>query len=51
MLGASLVTRYRVVTVGTPSIISPVTTENVAVEVTSHLARRSARAVSVSTAA
>jgi len=39
MLGASLVTRYRVVTVGTPSIISPVTTENVAVEVTSHLAK------------
>jgi len=39
LLGASLVTQYRVVTTTKPVIVSPVTTENVAVSVTSHIAK------------
>jgi hypothetical protein len=39
LLGATVITQYRVVTTTTPAIVSPVTTENVAVKVTSHIAR------------
>lgn len=39
LLGLSLVTQFRVVTTTNPPIVSPVTTENVAVKVASHVAR------------
>ncbi len=39
LLGASLVTQYRVVTTTKPAIVSPIVTENVAVKVTSHIAK------------
>jgi hypothetical protein len=38
LLGASLTTQYRVATTTTPGVVSPVTTESVAVRVTSHIA-------------
>jgi hypothetical protein len=43
LLGASLITQYRVVTTSKPAIVSPVVTENVAVKVTSHIARTKRR--------
>jgi hypothetical protein len=39
LLGASLITQFRVVTTTKPAIVSPVVTENVAVKVTSHIAK------------
>jgi hypothetical protein len=39
LLGAALITQYRVVTVTKPAIVSPIVTENVAVKVTSHIAK------------
>jgi len=39
LLDASLVTQFRVLTVGSPAIVSPVVTESVAVRVESHIAR------------
>ncbi len=39
LLGASLITQFRVVTTTKPAIVSPVVTENVAVRVKSHIAK------------
>ena len=41
LLGIDLVTQYRVVTTTNPPIVSPVTTENVAVKISSHVAKTS----------
>jgi hypothetical protein len=43
LLGLSVVTQFRVVTTTNPPIVSPVTTENVAVKVTSHVAKTKRR--------
>jgi len=43
LLGASLITQYRVVTTTKPAIVSPVVTENVAVKVSSHIAKTKRR--------
>jgi hypothetical protein len=39
LLGAALITQFRIVTTTKPAIVSPVVTENVAVKVTSHIAK------------
>lgn len=43
LLGMAVVTQFRVVTTTNPPIVSPITTENVAVKVTSHVAKTKRR--------